>query len=149
MAGMSADDNRNLVRRLLEEVWNSGNLGLVEEILATDFLRHGPPSLEGVARGPEGFKQLVTMYRAAFPNLRISVEDQVAEGDKVVTRWTAHGTHGGELMGLSPTGKEIAVPGIIIDRIREGKIHEEWVDYDGLGMMQTLGALPAVGQARQ
>jgi steroid delta-isomerase-like uncharacterized protein len=149
MAGMSADDNRKLVRRLLDEVWNSGNLGLVEEVLATDFLRHGPPSLEGVARGPEGFKQLVTMYRAAFPNLRISVEDQVAEGDKIVTRWTAHGTHGGELMGLSPTGKEIAVPGIIIDRIREGKIHEEWVDYDGLGMMQTLGALPAAGQARQ
>ncbi len=139
---MSAEENKVIVRRLLYEVWSSGKLDLADEIFTSNFVRHGP-ALEGEVRGREGFRRLVTMYRATYPDLRVTAEDQVAEGALVVTRWTARGTHRGELMGIAPTGKQITVTGVIIDRVAGDKVEAEWAYYDALGMLQQLGvALP-------
>jgi predicted ester cyclase len=93
----------------------------------------------------EGFKQIVRMYKAAFPNTHMHIEEQIAEGDRIVTRWSAHGTHKGELMGNPPTNKEMTVTGIDIDRIEDGKITETWGEFDQMGMMVQLGIVPAPG----
>ena len=140
-----SEENKALVRRYFEEIWDKGNLDLAEELFATNFVRYGPTATEGVVRGLEGFKRLVSMYRNAFPDLHIPIEDLLGEGDRVVTRWTARGTHQGELMGIAPTGNQASVTGIIVDRISGGKIEEEWVDYDTLHLMQQIGAVPQLG----
>ena len=137
-----SEENKALVRRYFEEIWDKGNLDLIEELFTTNFVRHGPTATEGEVRGLEGFKGVVSMYRTAFPDLRVPIEDLIAEGDRVVTRWTARGTHQGELMGIAPTGNQVGVTGIIVDRISGGKIEEEWVDYDTLHLMQQIGAAP-------
>ena len=136
-----SEENKALVRRYFEEIWDKGNLDLIDELFTTNFVRHGPTGTEGEVRGQEGFESLVTMYRSALPDLRIPIEDQIVEGDTVVTRWTARGTHQGELMGNAPTGNPATVTGILIDRISGGKIEEEWVDYDTLHLMQQIGAV--------
>ena len=99
-------------------------------------------------RGPEGAKETAKMYRNAFPDVQLSIEDQVAEGDKVVTRWIGSGTHQGEMMGIAPTGNQVRVDGMTISRIEDGKIVEEWEIYDALGMMQQLGAIPSPEEAQ-
>ena len=136
---MIAEEIKSLVRSALEDIWNSGSLSRVDEVLSTTFVRHGPTSLEGDISGRDGFKQLVTMYRTAFPDLQVPVEQQVVEGNVVVTRWTARGTHGGDLRGIPPSGKPIAVQGVLIDRVENGQIQEEWAVYDSLGLMQQVG----------
>jgi steroid delta-isomerase-like uncharacterized protein len=137
-----SEENKALVRRYFEEIWDKGNLDLIDELCTTNFVRHGPSATEGEVRGLEGFKGLVTMYRTAFPNLQVPIEDLIAEGNMVVTRWTARGTHQGELLGNAPTGNQASVTGIIVDRISGGKIEEEWADYDTLHLMQQIGAVP-------
>jgi steroid delta-isomerase-like uncharacterized protein len=136
-----SEENKALVRRYFEEIWDKGNLDLIKELFTTDFVRHGPTAAEGEVRGQEGFESLVSMYRSALPDLRVSIEDLIAEGDRVVTRWTARGTHQGELMGNAPTGNPATVRGILVDRISGGKIEEEWADYDTLHLMQQIGAV--------
>jgi steroid delta-isomerase-like uncharacterized protein len=136
-----SEENKALVRRYFEEIWDRGNLDLIDELFTTNFVRHGPTATEGEVRGKEGFESLVSMYRSALPDLRIPIEDQIAEADRVVTRWRARGTHQGELMGNAPTGNPASVTGILVDRISGGKIEEEWVDYDTLHLMQQIGAL--------
>ena len=140
-----SEENKALVRRYFEEIWDKGNLDLIDELFTTDFVRHGPTGTEGEVRGLEGFKALVGTYRSALPDLRVPIEDLIAEGDRVVTRWRAHGTHQGELMGNAPTGNRASVSGILIDRISGGKIEEEWVDYDTLHLMQQIGGVPQPG----
>ncbi len=137
-----SEENEALVRRYFEEIWDKGNLDLIDELFTTNFVRHGPTATEGEVRGLEGFKGVVSMYRTAFPDLRVPIEDLIAEGDRVVSRWTARGTHQGELMGIAPTGNQASVSGIIVDRISGGRIEEEWVEYDTLHLMQQLGAVP-------
>jgi steroid delta-isomerase-like uncharacterized protein len=136
-----SEENKALVRRYFEEIWDKGNLDLIDELLTTDFVRHGPTATEGEVRGQEGFEGLVSMYRSALPDRRVSIEDQIAEGEMVVTRWRARGTHQGELMGNAPTGNQASVRGILVDRISRGKIEEEWADYDTLHLMQQIGAV--------
>lgn len=143
---MSTDEHKGTVRRLVQEVWNSGNLDLTNEMFTTTFVRRGP-AVEGEVRGGEGYGRLVAMYRASYPDLRITVEDQIAEGALVVTRWTAKGTHRGELMGIAPTGKQITVAGVIVDRMAGGKIEAEWAYYDAMGMLQQLGVASPAGRA--
>lgn len=138
---MQPEENKAITRRFLEEIFAGGNLELVEELFAPDFVLHDP-SVPQEVRGVEALKQYVTMYRTAYPDTRFTVEDQIAEGDRVVTRWTGQGTHQGELMGVPPTGKQVTVTGIELDRISGGKIEETWVNYDALGMMQQLGIVP-------
>jgi steroid delta-isomerase-like uncharacterized protein len=137
-----SEENKALVLRYFEEIWDKGNLDAIDELFTTNFVRHGPTATEGEVRGLEEFKGLVSMYRSAFPDLRVPIEDLVAEGDRVVSRWRTRGTHQGELMGITPSGNQASVTGIIIDRIFGGKIEEEWVDYDTLHLMQQIGAEP-------
>lgn len=138
---MSTEDNKALVRRGFEEIWNRGNLAVIDEFIAPNYVDHEPTT---TLQGPEAHKQFVLMYRSAIPDLHITIEDQIAEGDKVVTRWTARGTHQGPLMGIPPTGKQAVVTGI--DRFANGKAVEAWNNFDALGMLQQLGVVPAPGQ---
>lgn len=136
-----SEDNKAVARRFYEEMINEGNVDLAEELFASDHVLHDPAMPEEV-RGLEGIKQYVSMYISTYPDLNVVVEDQVAEGDKVVTRYTARGAHQGELMGIEPTGRRVEVPGIQIQRFdEEGKIVEDWNYYDALGMLRQLGAL--------
>ena len=139
------EENKASVRLAFEEGWNKGNLTTVDEDVATNYVLHDPFS--GEVKGPEGYKQYVKMYRNAFPDLHFTVEDQIAEGDKVVTRWTCTGTHRGELMGIAPTGKLGTITGITIYRFSGGKIQESWSNWDDLGMLQQLGIVPPIGEA--
>ncbi len=143
---MQPEENKAVVRRFLEEIFNEGNLDVADELFAPDYVLHDPAAPEEV-RGPEGIKQYVGMYRSAYPDTHFTIEDQIAEGDKVVTRWTGQGTHEGELMGIPPSGNRVTVTGILLDRVSGGKIEEGWVNYDALGMMQQIGAIPPPEQA--
>ena len=140
---MSAQENKALARRSWEIV-GKGSLDTLEEALkevyADTIVMHEP---DEDVRGIEGLKQFVSMIRAAIPDLRVTLEDAVAEGDKVVSRWIGQGTHQGELMGAAPTGNQITITGITIHRIEDGKIVEEWENWDALGLMQQIGAVPS------
>jgi steroid delta-isomerase-like uncharacterized protein len=142
---VSAEENKAVMQRVLQEVIAQGNLDLVDQLIAADYRYFAPGSPE--VRGPEGYKQLLTMYRSALPDLQMTEEDMLAEGDKVVVRWTARGTHRGELMGIPPTGKSVSVSGIVISRFAAGKIVEEHEVFDALGMMQQLGVVPTPERA--
>lgn len=137
---MTTDDNKAIIRRGLEEMFSRGNVDVADEVFAADHVGHDPAMPQDL-HGPEEFKHFVRMYRTAFPDLELRVEDQIAEGDEVVTRFTAHGTHRGELMGIAPTDNEVEVAGISIDRLVDGKSVESWTSYDMLGMLRQLGAL--------
>ena len=135
-----SDQNKALFRRLVQEVFNEGKLTTADE-LGTGYVEHSPAP--GQAPGVEGFKQLVQMFRSAFPDLRMVIDDLIAEGDKVVARMTTTGTHRGEFMGLAPTGKPIKISEIHILRFANGKVQEHWGLADDLSMMQQLGAISA------
>jgi steroid delta-isomerase-like uncharacterized protein len=142
---MSTEQNKVLVRQMVEEVFNRGNMSLADKFLAPDFVEREelPP---GVPRGREGVKQLTAMFRSAFPDFKATIDDIIAEGDKVVIRQTWTGTHKGEFMGMPPTGKRMSIGVIDIIRIVGGKFVEHWGQMDSMGMMQQLGAIPAPGQ---
>ena len=139
---MSAEENKAVSRRVAEEVFNGGNVDLADELYAPDYVLHDP-SLPEDLHGPEGIKRYAAMTLGAFPDIRVAVEDQVAEGDKVVSRWTATGTHTGDLMGIPPTGRRVDISGVTINRFSGGKIVEDWYQSDDLGMMQQLGVVPS------
>jgi predicted ester cyclase len=141
----SVEENKALVHRWFEDLFNAGNLEVADEIIAPDHVNHDP-TFPDIPPGPEGQKQVVNLYRSAFTNAHISIEDQLAEGDRVVTRGTGSGTHQGELMGVAPTGNQVRVTGIIINRLSDGKIAESWTNYDALGVMRQIGAIPEAGQ---
>jgi steroid delta-isomerase-like uncharacterized protein len=142
---MSSEQNKAIVRRLFEEPWK-GNLDVVDELTASDYVGHDPANPEPL-RGPEGVKEFISTYRAAFPDSRITVEQQLAEGDLVATRWSGRGTHEGELMGIQPTGKQVTVSGLTISRLVGGKVVEEFQNWDTFGMLQQLDAIPALAHA--
>ena len=147
MRSMSAEENKALVHRYIEEVVNGRNLDLLDEIFAPDFVQYGadPNQVSGV----EDLKQFFAMLRSGFPDFQGTKEDLFAEGDKVVLRFTFCGTHQGEFMGIAPTGKQVTMPGIDIFRIANGKIVELWGQEDMLGMMQQLGAIPEPEQSEE
>ena len=134
-------------RKLLEQSFNEGNFELIDQLVAPDAVSHDPAAPAGIRdlRGPEGIKRMATMYRAAFPDLRMSVDDVIAAEDKVVLRWHSEGTHRGELAGLAPTGARGSVTGISIDRWKDGKLVEAWVEWDNFGLARQLGAAPPEG----
>ena len=134
-----SQENKNAMRRFFEEVYNDGNLGLFDELTATHFLSHDPgnPSPDR-----EGVKQVIVAIRTAFPDVRFTADDLIAEGDKVAARFTMRGTHRAEFMGVPATGKEILVTGIDIVRFEDGKAAEHWHEWSGLGLLQQLGVLP-------
>ena len=137
---MSAEENKALVRRYVEAI-HGGNLDEGEEMLAPDFAFHVPGTPGPLDR--EGFRQLFTGLLAAFPDLAIANQELIAEEDKVAGRWITRGTHRGDLWGIPPTGKQVTITSIDINRIANGRIAERWHEYDALGMMQQLGVIPA------
>lgn len=140
---MSIEENKENARRAVEEVLNKGDLSLADELVDANYIGHqsGLPDF----KGPEGFRQFMTMMRTAFPDIHLTIEDTVAEGDKVVMRYTGRGTHKGDLMGIAPTGKQITITGMVISRHVGGKQVEAWVAMDQLGMLQQLGVAPPTG----
>ncbi|MEE8472851.1 MAG: ester cyclase [Dehalococcoidia bacterium] len=141
---MSVEENKTIERRFMEEVWTKGNLAAVDELVATNYVDHTP--MPDVSPDLQGVKQFATVVRAAFPDWNPTIEDIIAEGDKVVVRFTGRGTHKGEFMGIPPTGKQLTMMAIAIHRIAGGKIVENWLQADMLGMMQQLGVVPTPGQ---
>ncbi|MFQ5824914.1 MAG: ester cyclase [bacterium] len=143
---MSTEENKALVRRLIEEAWNKGNLAVIDEILYPDYVLHidAPGAINR-----EGYKQAVSMYRVAFPDFRFVIDDMIAEGEKVVIRATMSGTQEGEFMGNAPTGKKLTMTAIAIRHLENGKIVEEWVETNMLGVLQQMGVIPTPGQPAQ
>jgi predicted ester cyclase len=139
---MSVEDNKALLRRFNEEVFNKRNLASVDALIASNQIDHSLPP--GLPRTREGTRQAISMTLMAFPDLNFVVEDIIAEGDKVVTRYTTRGTQRGSLGRFPPTGRQVAVPGIVIARIADGKIVEQWGLDDRLDMLQQLGVIPAL-----
>jgi len=138
---MSAE-NKALVRRWFEEVWNQGRAASIDEMLASDAAVHGlGPSL----RGPSEFKPFQAMYRGAFPDIDLQVDDVLAECDLVAARWSGVGTHQGDGLGFMATSKRAQFKGLTIVRVRDGKIVEGWNSFDQLGMLQQLGVVTLPG----
>jgi len=133
---------------MIEEVFNAGNLEVVDEIVSQDHVHHDPAMPEE-GHGREHAKEFASMYRSAFPDLHVEIEDQIAEGDRVAIRWVASGTHEGDLMGINPTGRRVRLVGMTIERIADGQIAETWEIYDALGMMQQVGAIPSPEEEAQ
>lgn len=142
-----SEGNKNVVRRLVEEVWNKGNMTVIDELFTPNYTHHDA-STPDLGRGPESEKKRATLYRTAFPDLRVTMEDIIAEGETVVSRWSCRGTHKGDLSGIAPTGKQLNISGVTIARLANGKIAEGWVNWDALGLMQQLGVVPELGKAK-
>jgi len=142
-------ENKALARRVRMDIWDRGKLSVIDEVYANDCIHHiSDPITPDFGRGGKAAKQIVTLYRSAFPDTHMTIDDILADGDTVMVRWTARGTHKGALLSLSPTSKQVTVQGVDIYRISAGKIKETWVCWDALGFLQQLGAVPALGQAK-
>jgi steroid delta-isomerase-like uncharacterized protein len=142
-----SEENKEKMRRVFEEAFGEGKVEVIDEVLHSDFVCYDPNSEAGEVRGAETIKGEVGYFHNAFPDFFWRVEDQVAEGDKVTSRYTFGGTHQGEFFGIAGTGKRIEITGINIDRFDEdGKLIEEWAEYDLLGAMRQLDAIPQTGQ---
>ena len=141
---MSTEENKAIIRRWFA-AFSSGDLAAVDDLYAADVVDHSP-AVPNQAPGREGIKQIVTAFRAAYPDLAFTVEDQIADGDKVASRWIARGANTGAFMGMPPTGKPVTIAGMLIVRVAGGKMVESWVNFDALGMLQQLGVVPAPGQ---
>jgi steroid delta-isomerase-like uncharacterized protein len=140
-----SETNKEVVRRLFEG-FNTGNPSVIDEVVSNNFVYHEPTL--GERRGRQGSKEIMTTYRTAFPDAKITINEQFADGDTVVTRWTATGTHNGVLFGIAPTGRHVTCDGILITRFQNGKVAEEYEVFDTLGMMRQIGVVSsALGKA--
>ena len=142
---MSAEENKALVRRFVEEFWNEGNTAAADELMEVDAEIHMPT---GEVVDLDGLKSFAGTFRGSFPDWHSTVEELIAEGDRVAERWTGRGTHRGELQGIPPTGKRVEVPGSVFYRIVDGKIVEFRGQLDMMGLMQQLGVIPPPQQAK-
>jgi predicted ester cyclase len=145
MRGAPVADAKKIVKQTLEEPWK-GNWDVVDEYIAPGYIGHDPSQPEPI-RGIEGTKANLRQYLDAFSGAQITVDEQIAEGDIVATRWTGRGTHTGEISGIAPTGKDVTVSGITLSKLEGGKIVEEWTNWDTLGMLAQIGAIPAPATA--
>lgn len=139
-----SEEIKDIVRRYVDAI-TSGDLDRLDELMTADYVHHDPNFPPDFQSGLDSYKQGVRMFRVAFPDIKETMEDVIAEGDKVVTRHTWQGTHRGDLMGIPPSGKQVTFSMISVFRIAGGKMAEGWVNFDALGMMQQLGAIPAQG----
>lgn len=133
--------NKEVVRRAIEEPWR--DIDVLDEVVSDEYVGFDPANPEPI-RGAQGAKENVSVYRSAFDGAQITIQEQIAEGDLVASRWESHGTHTGELMGIVPTGREVVASGITFSRVRDGKIVEQYTNWDTLGMLQQLGVVPAI-----
>lgn len=138
-------ENKEIVRRMNNEVWGEGNLDLIDEYVDEDYVEHNTASPEDI-HGREGYKANVEMVREAFPDMDVTVEDVVAEDDRVAFRYTITGTHEGELMGIDSTGAEVAISGMAIARFEDGEVVEDWSHVDLFGLLQQLGVVEPPGR---
>ena len=134
--------NKALVRRYIDELWNGGDLTALDRLVASGFAGRDPAT-RGVPRGRADLGRLVASYRTALPDLHVTLEQQVAEGECVATRWTARGTHRGYLGAIGPTGRPVVIGGLSLHRVRADRLAEEWTSFDALALVQHLWALPA------
>jgi predicted ester cyclase len=137
---MAIEENKAIVRRFLEEAYSKGNLAVGDESLTDNVVLHTP---DADIMGIEGWKKFATMFLTAFPDLQLTIDEMIAEGDKVVASWTCRGTHNGYLRSIAPTGKQVTWTGIAIYRLAGGKIEHIWGMNDALGMMKQLGVIPS------
>ncbi len=137
MSDSILEANKALIRRNFEVIWTQGNLAVVEELFAPEYVGH-IATLSKAVCGIDAFKQLIMMYHFSFPDTRFEIQEQVAEGNKVATRWIAYGTHKGEFMGISPSGEAMSVTGMSFHRIENGRIQESWDDWDALSVLQHM-----------
>lgn len=140
---MTPEENKALVRRFVEETWNTGNLAIVDDVLPPEYLSHDPAAPNGTLRTREDFKHFVQSWRTAFPDMQVTIEDLIAEGDTVVDRVRWRETDQGEILGIEPTSARVELTEIHVGRVVEGRIVERWVASDLLGLLQQLGACPA------
>lgn len=138
---MSEAHNKEVTRRFSAEVWGEGNAALADELIAPDLVEHTP--FPSQTPGLEGHKQVLAMFRSAFPDLKVTVDDVIAEGDLTYLSWHGDGTHTGQLMNILATGKPVHVTGMDILRLENGKIKERWAEISALQLMQQLGVIPA------
>jgi predicted ester cyclase len=145
------EENKAIIRRFIKEIWNRGHLDALEEFIGPRYTRHTDTNpTSGPAQdfhGIESIRNIVSMQLRAFPDTHFTEEDLLADGDKVVLRWTFRGTHTGPLRGIAPTGKHVTITGITIYQLAEGKIIERWANQDALSLMQQIGALPPLAEA--
>jgi steroid delta-isomerase-like uncharacterized protein len=127
------------LRRIFDELWNGKNQAVIDEVMSPDYIHHDVLSPDC---GIDGYKQYVQQYLTAFPDIHITIHDEIVAGDTIVARWTATGTQNGDLLKLPPTGNRLSVTGITISHVKDGKIVESWNNWDALGMMRQLGAIP-------
>ena len=144
---MSTEENKAAERRFYEEVWHKRNLAAIDELVAPNIVEHNP-NVPGQGTGREGFRQSIEMILSVSPDVQITIEDLIAEGEKVVVRWLARGTHQGEFMGIPPTNRQTTVMGIDIIRYEGGQRVETWRQFDMLGWLQQLGVIPTLGERR-
>jgi steroid delta-isomerase-like uncharacterized protein len=142
-----SEQNKTNVRRLFGEVWNKGYVAVADELFAPSY-HHHDSSTPDFGRGPESEKKRVTLYRQAFPDIRFTIEDLLAEGETVVARWSCRGTHKGELNGIAPTGRQFSITGLSIARFTNGKMFEGYVNWDALSLLQQLGVVPELFRAK-
>jgi steroid delta-isomerase-like uncharacterized protein len=144
---MAVITNEELFRRYFDEAANAGNLELVDEIFASDYLHHDPANPDPRPMvGPQAVKDHLTSLKTGFPDLVFDVEDMVSDEDQIVIRWTVRGTHTGDYFGMPPTGKPIEITGMNTWRTRDGQAVEGWVNRDDMGLLQQLGVVPTPGQ---
>jgi predicted ester cyclase len=143
---MATQQDLASLRRIPDEVFNKGNLAVADEVFAANYVEHVPLP-PGMPTGIAGLKAFVTGLRAAFPDLKYTIEDEMTEGDQVVQRLTASGTHQGEFLGMAATGKKATWSEIHMSRVVGGKLVEHWANSDQIGMLQQLGIIPTPGQA--
>jgi len=139
-------DHKTIARYFISEAFSTGNLAPADEWIAPNFVNHDPGA-PPLPAGPEGYKQLASGYRAAFPDLQITIDEPLAEGNKVAGRWTARGSNTGSLQGMPPTGKQMIVSGTSILTFAGGKVAEHHTNWDTLGMLRQLGVIPRRGRA--
>jgi steroid delta-isomerase-like uncharacterized protein len=140
-----SEQKKQTIRRFWEEVFNNRNLDMIDDLVTTDYAYHGPAGQE--IRGAEGLKQFLGMYFNAFPDMKVEIQDIFGEGEKIVSRVMGRGTHKGDLIGIPPTGKQVAIMVICTNRFEGGKIAEDWELFDMFGMMQQLGVIQQPAQA--
>jgi steroid delta-isomerase-like uncharacterized protein len=141
---MPTNQMHSPIRRIFIEAFNQGNLAVVDEVITSNHIAHN--AFTGAPHGPQGLKMLIAIFRTAFPDLLCTVEDEIIEGDKFAVRWSIRGTHRGMFLGNPPTGKQIDVLGIIFGRTENGRIIEDWILTDQLGILQQLGIVPPSGR---
>jgi steroid delta-isomerase-like uncharacterized protein len=138
-----SEANKALIQRWFDEVWNQGRESTIDELFAADGVGRGLSDTDVDVHGPEEFKPFVRNLRGCFPDIRITIEDSIAEGDKVMVRVRVDGTHKGGGLGVPPTGRRVSIAGIVLVRMKNGQIVEGWNSWDQLGLLRQIGALPA------